>query len=91
MTNRDVVGNFINMRVASANNLFSTGDRLISYETCIAQWVSGKMIINETKYSITTSHHQGILKRMYPDCEGNIGYVNRINQGVLWLVPNQIM
>ena len=39
-------------------SLYSTGDRLISYSTCIAEWTKdGKLRINVTKYSTTTSKH----------------------------------
>ena len=38
MKNKEVCKEFIRRRVARGSNLFSTGDKLFSYNTCIAQW-----------------------------------------------------
>lgn len=61
-------------REAPLNNLWrwrgaslsSTGEKLISYETPIAEWRGGVLAINSKKYSTTTSKQQGLLKR---ECE----------------------
>lgn len=39
------------------------GDKLYNYDTVIAYWFYGIMLINGTKYSKTTSVHQNRLKR----------------------------
>ena len=39
------------------------GDKLYNYDTVIAYWFNGIMLINGTKYSSTTSKHQNRLKR----------------------------
>jgi len=39
------------------------GNKLYNYDTVIAYWFSGIMLINGTKYSKTTSKHQNRLKR----------------------------
>lgn len=39
------------------------GDKLYNYDTVIAYWFNGIMLINGTKYSRTTSVHQNRLKR----------------------------
>lgn len=39
------------------------GDKLYNYDTVIAYWFNGIMLINGTKYSKTTSVHQNRLKR----------------------------
>ena len=39
------------------------GDKLYNYDTVIAYWFNGIMLINGTKYSSTTSKHQSRLKR----------------------------
>ena len=62
MKNKEVCKEFICRRVASGSNLISTGDKLFSYNTCIAQWYPNGVIYNETKYSSTTSRHQSYLK-----------------------------
>ena len=47
-------------------SLTSTGDKLISYETPIAEWRGEVLAINSAKYSATTSKQQGMLRR---ECE----------------------
>lgn len=67
MKNKEVVDNFISRNIANSTNLISTGDRLISYNTCIAEWyTSNILLMNETYYSNTTSRHLNILKRNLP-------------------------
>lgn len=39
------------------------GNRLYNYDTVIAYWFNGIMLINDTNYSRTTSRHQNRLKR----------------------------
>lgn len=39
------------------------GNKLYNYDTVIAYWFEGIMLINGTKYSRTTSVHQNRLKR----------------------------
>ena len=50
------------------NTLTSTGDKLVSYHTVIAQKVSinlalSNFILNATKYSVTSSTHLGYARR----------------------------
>ena len=40
------------------------GNKLYNYNTVIAYWFNGIMLINGTKYSKTTSVHQNRLKRL---------------------------
>jgi len=40
------------------------GNKLYNYDTVIAYWFNGIMLINGTKYSQTTSKHQNRLKRL---------------------------
>lgn len=44
-----------------SDTLRSFGNKLISYETCIAQWVDGEVIVNSTSYSVTTSKYKNKL------------------------------
>ena len=39
------------------------GNKLYNYNTVIAYWFNGIILINGTKYSTTTSKHQNRLKR----------------------------
>lgn len=67
MKNKEVVYHFISRNIANSANLISTGNRLISYNTCIAEWyTSNILLINETYYSNTTSRHLNLLKRSLP-------------------------
>lgn len=81
MTTLDVIKQFLKReqahtpyRNAPLNNIWqwrgasltSTGDKLISYETLIAEWRGGVLAINGAKYSATTSKQQGMLRR---ECE----------------------
>ena len=63
MTNFDVCVCFVNGTKNGAHSLSMSisdnGDRLYSYGTVIAQKLpSGAIILNDTKYSVTTSKHQ---------------------------------
>lgn len=65
MTNREVIISFMNGKVAksSTGNLYSNGDRLFNYQTCIAEHTgNGKVIVNSTKYSVTTSKLQTYVR-----------------------------
>ena len=66
MRNEEVVISFSRREKAksSTGSLWSTGDCLYSYHTCIAEYsADGKLYINLTKYSTTTSHHQTLVNR----------------------------
>lgn len=59
MKNVDVISAFVDKKPAGTMNLTSTGRKLFSYHTCIAQWTDdGILIVNTTKYSATTSKHK---------------------------------
>ena len=66
MRNEEVVIAFSHRERAksSTGSLWSTGDCLYSYSTCIAEYTKdGKLYVNLTKYSTTTSHYQALVKR----------------------------
>lgn len=77
MTISDVIGAFLRRdrahtpyRNAPLNNVWnwrgasltSTGDKLVSYETIVAEWRDGRVLITPLKYSATTSKQCGMLK-----------------------------
>lgn len=66
MKNIDVIRKFLLKECASGNNLNSCGDRLFSYDTCIAQWVDDLLYINMTQYSSTTAKHRNMIFSSYP-------------------------
>ena len=49
----------------------SDGRRLFSYATCIAEWSAEQLLVNISKYSVTTSKQQTILGR----CLRGVDYV----------------
>lgn len=53
-------------RRGKASALSISGDVLYSYATAIAQHIDGRVIINVTRYSPTTSRHQSKLRREIP-------------------------
>lgn len=63
MNNKEVCKAFSYKEKATGSNLMSTGDKLFSYSTCIAEWDGAYLILNKTKYSTTTSKHQTYLYR----------------------------
>lgn len=69
--NKGVIEAFIwnHKPVQSHNgNLYMTEDgmRLMNYGTCLAQFIDGKLIINSTRYSVTTSKIQTWLRAEAP-------------------------
>lgn len=60
--NRDVCRYFVGGKDAYGSNLRSEDGKLYSYNTVIGQWHDGKLIINNTRYSVTTSKHKHYLE-----------------------------
>lgn len=62
MRNKEVISKFVNFAESAATaNVRSTGDKLFNYYTCIAQRHEGKIIVNNTHYSVTTLKIQNYL------------------------------
>lgn len=72
MTNLEVIRAFINKEEGHSLHITSENNKLFSYTTCIAQWYDDKIIINCTKYSLTSSKHKTMLLREIP------GYITLI-------------
>lgn len=88
MRNEEVVIAFSHREKAksSTGSLWSTGDCLYSYSTCIAEYnKEGRLYVNLTKYSTTTSHHQTLMNRhLLKDISE---YRYNVNRGALHIVP----
>ena len=53
------------MKRVGNKNMYIIGDRVLSYGTCIKDVLpDGRIIVNATKYSATTTRHQSIEARM---------------------------
>lgn len=63
VSNSKVIEAFLERRQAAASNLSTDGFHLWSYATCIAQWSGSTFVVNQTKYSRTTSKHLTMLTR----------------------------
>lgn len=63
MKNKEVIDKFLNKEVGNGSNLVSTGTRLFSYQTCIAEWDNDSLYLNKTYYSNTTSRYLNMLIR----------------------------
>lgn len=66
--NREVCRNFVKKHDGYGSNLKSEDGKLYSYSTVIAQWHNGRLIINATKYSVTTSKQMHYLKEELLSC-----------------------
>jgi hypothetical protein len=62
MTNEKVVNAFLKRLEEYSLNMTSTGEKLYSYSTVVAQWIDGEVVFNATKYSRTTSKQTSILR-----------------------------
>ena len=63
MRNQEVISKFVHFAESAATaNVRSTVDKLFNYATCIAQRHEGKIIVNVTRYSVTTSKIQNYLR-----------------------------
>lgn len=63
MTNQTVVQQFIKGQPGKCLSMQTDGRKLFSYNTIIAQREGNIWVVNTTKYSRTTSKHQGLLYR----------------------------
>ena len=66
----DVIFAFKSRKGAKTGNVSTDGTKLFSYYTCIAQWYGNILIINDNKYSCTTSKHQTYLKNAVENMRG---------------------
>lgn len=64
-TTRDIAPAFANGRSARTANFYTAGDRLYSYDVCIARRVNGKIVVGDYAgvYSRTTSKHVNYIRR----------------------------
>lgn len=63
MKNKEVANAFLAKIIGSSLHMYSDGNKLFSYYTCIAQHTNMGIIGNATKYSSTTSKHLGFIRR----------------------------
>lgn len=78
MKTQECIYKFMHHECAKANSVESVGYKLYSYGTVIAQWKDDILYVNTTKYSSTTSRHQGYLEREIPAFMEREGLVIRV-------------
>jgi len=72
-SNSDVTQAFAKGKTAKSGTMYSTGDKLYSYGTVIAtRQADGRVVLNNTKYSVTTSRQQSLTKKALKD--NNVSY-----------------
>jgi GTP:adenosylcobinamide-phosphate guanylyltransferase len=84
MKNNDVLSIFINGTTffeSNSSNLSINGNKLINYRTCIAEKIGGKIIVNVTKYSPTTSKIQNSLIKLLQNTNFNYATIDKIRMG----------
>ncbi len=64
MRNIDVIKAFLNNRKAKTQNLNTDGTVLVNYRTIIAAWNEHGLVVDKTRYSVTTSKIQNQLLRL---------------------------
>lgn len=62
-SNYDVVQAFYKKQSAKNASMSTNGLKLYSYNTCIAEHIDGKIVVNKSKYSNTTSKQQNLLTK----------------------------
>ena len=65
-TNREVAEDFVLGNPSANANMTSTGDRIFSYHTCIAESFLNRyneicFVVNHTRYSNTTTRHRNYV------------------------------
>lgn len=80
MKNQDFIHTFVYNRnfEGHTNSLTARNAKLFSYNTCIAQHAKNVIIINNTRYSVTTSRHQHYLRTAAIKNKANIKYAHDI-------------
>lgn len=66
LKNAEVVKNFVGRFgdcQSYTGNLYSRGNKLYNYSTVIAQYIDGELVINATKYSVSTSKIQHMIRK----------------------------
>ena len=70
-TQLDIIKSFLSGekegRSSAGGNLYIKGDRLIHYQTTIAERYGEKIILNYTRYSLVTGKIQKAIKEMVPE------------------------
>ena len=67
-----------------ASSIWTDGRRIMSYGTCILQNVGGRLYLNRTRYSVTTTIHQNALAAYFGD---RVIEIDGVPRGTRYLGP----
>lgn len=82
MRNKDLIESFVRNRHFNGRtgSMTATDGKLFSYNTCIAQHTKdGRLVINNTRYSVTTSKQQGYLRTAAKNFHDKVECVENID------------
>ena len=82
----DVMTRGVVLKRKKVNNLTIEGNKLFNYNTIIAQYENGTLYINTTKYSMTTTRIQNLLKNESNYVYCKVVFVNDICLNKQYLV-----
>lgn len=85
MKNTKIGAAFMAGEPAQGSNLYTDGLKVFSYQTCIMQRHGGNIIVNRTKYSVTTGKQRNRVLCYIP--EDRIVNVNEVPIGATDLLP----
>ena len=80
----DVLESFVKKNCESSKgfSMVFRDNRLFSYDTCIAEWMKdGTLLVNRTKYSVTTSKYQNHLMYLLSRHTGKVVVVENGPRG----------
>lgn len=79
MTNYNLINIFLNKdKSYKTHNMSIDGNKLVMYSTVIAEYTKDILIINNSKYSRTTSKYQNYLLRRSKNCFNKIIVVTNV-------------
>ena len=82
MTNNQFIRDYVRMNLDGKNGrLTAKDDKLFSYNTCIGERRGNKILVNITRYSMTTSTHRNQLIREAESWGMEIKKVDGIRMG----------
>lgn len=92
MKNEEVVKSFFRQVPARSHNgnLWTDGNILVNYRTCLGEWDLNKVHINWTKYSVTTSKIQHYILNALDTCTAEIIIHPDVPIGSLYLIEGEL-
>lgn len=67
-----------------ASSIWTDGRRIMSYGTCLVENVGGRLYLNRTRYSVTTTVHQNALAAYFGD---RVIEIDDVPRGARYLDP----